>query len=695
VEKGTKSKLEHALWLAGRGFRVFPLVINGKTPLIKDFKNRATNNPDRIKSFWTDPVMGVEQNYNIGVPTDDLIVVDIDYRKGATTDGFSFPKTVTQQTPNGEHWIYSCPGGVKQGADVLKRGIDIRSYGGYIAACGSTIGDKTYKMTWTTMSPAPPWLIDKCGPSKSQRERRVIFYLEQEAPLAVEGSGGDQTTFAVAAKCKDFGVSMYKCHRLMLDHWNEDCSPPWDPDELYTKVENAYHYGSNPPGILDPKNEFTKAIHNSDPSIAQFNKDHAFIIVGNGHYVLWETKNSQGNFELKLLSEATFHRLYASLVTLTEKKAVPLTKMWMNDEDRRSYDGIIFAPGKENTKRYYNLWHGFTIEPSKIGTEQAVAALNAFFEHVTENICYGEDELANWLLGYFAHMIQKPGEKPNVAIVLKGDRGVGKNAFVDRIGHLLGNHYMTVSDKRYLLGNFNSHLQNKLMFVLDEAFWSGDKQAHGILKALITSEDHIIELKGKEPYSVKNLLRICILGNEDWLVPAAFDERRYAVFDVGNGKKQDKKFFIDMREGMEAGGYGLLLRHLLEFDLSTVDIGAAPATKGLLEQKETSLGVLEEWWFKSLTDGRIKGIDFIMDWPEQIDTEVFREAYYTYHKRKSKSYLPGDRVFGKKLKLVCPIAKTKRTDGKNRTNIYKLPTLENARLFWEEKIGHKIEWEDV
>src|SRR5262249_45615909 len=131
----------------------------------------------------------------------------------------------------------------------------------------------------------------------------------------------------------------------------------------------------------------------------------------------------------------------------------------------------------------------------------------------------------------------------------KGAKGTGKNSLVEQgIGRILGPHFMATADRRFLVGNFNGHLENLLGLALDEAFWSGDKQAEGILKSLITSNVHTIEHKGKEAYSVANLVRIFILGNESWVVPASHDERRYAVFDVGDRNKQDTKFFTQMRE---------------------------------------------------------------------------------------------------------------------------------------------------
>ena len=42
----------------------------------------------------------------------------------------------------------------------------------------------------------------------------------------------------------------------MLDHWNERCSPPWGLEELKEKVEHAYAYGLNPPGVDHPAHVF-------------------------------------------------------------------------------------------------------------------------------------------------------------------------------------------------------------------------------------------------------------------------------------------------------------------------------------------------------------------------------------------------------------------------------------------------------
>jgi hypothetical protein len=264
---------------------------------------------------------------------------------------------------------------------------------------------------------------------------------------------------------------------------------------------------------------------------------------------------------------------------------------------------------------------------------------------------------------------------------------------VERVGHLFGGHFLLTSNRRYLLGNFNGHLENCILFVLDEAFWSGDKQAAGTLKDLITGQHHVIEHKGKEPYTVDNRTRVAIIGNEDWIVPASHDERRFAVFDVGDGRKQDRAFFRQMREGMDRGGYRLLLRYLQNFSLEGIDLDAAPATAALADQKHATLEPIQGWWLECLTAGTILGGDFSGGWPEQVECVRFREAFYRYSRGRSvRSRLPGDRDIGVQIKQCVDAVHKKVRVGAEFPWFYLFPPLDKARDQWDKYIGHSVDW---
>lgn len=727
------NKLECALLLAELGFYIHPLKPNSKIPAKNGWQDLATRDPKFLWEWWAE-----NPEYNIGISTskfaqdESLVVVDVDVSNGKPgeesilklkSEGLELTNTFIVSTASGgKHYIYRTKKAVKQGVSVLGPGVDIRSSGGNLVGAGSTINGVKYRSkSPIEIHEAPEWLIKKLGVAPEKKEKEVteiegvnqdraiklaIQYLNQ-APVSIEGASGDQTAYSVACAVKDFGVNMWDCLTLLTSNWNSRCLPPWSLDELKIKVENAYRYGQEPVGVKSVEAEFKDEVPVEEKELHPFeklNKEFAFCIDGGNSSILWETVDARGYFSLKRLTIQAFHEKFASqTMTVQEGKgtvAKSVTRLWMTDPKRRSYDGFCFSPGKEVASNYYNLWRGFSVEPLKPGEEvtgQMKNSLKMFLDHAKENVSDNDESLFNWLIGYFAHLIQKPWEKPLVALVFKGLKGVGKNALIERVGHLIGSNFAVVSDKRYLTSNFNGHLENNLMFALDEAFWSGDKSTEGVLKGLVTSKHHMIERKGKEPYQAVNYTRVVVIGNEDWLVPATHDERRYAVFNVGEGKKQDQKFFEDMRVGMEAGGYKLLLKYLSEFDLKTVNVNKAPMTKGLHEQKIASLQPMEQWWYESLIEGRLLGFGNT-NWLTEIKMEDFRMAFRNYFdSRKISSRFPSNIVIGKELRrfLNHQNPNHKKRDAKESYWHYKIPELAQARECWDAIMKYKHDWDQA
>lgn len=728
------TKLEHALALAAQGFYVFPIVEGKKAPpRMEGWQRFATRDKHKLQEMWAS-----HPNDNIGISTgrfgkgQALLVVDIDNKGDKHGDdeialldfaGFTLPPTREHSTPSGgRHLLYVVEKPVRQGANLIAPGVDVRSRGGYVVAPGSDVDLGTYGVEADiALAPAPVWLIERCGKPRERQdapavrsalidaeaaEARATHYLLNEAPLAADGAGGDEGTYKVAARVKDFGVTADRCEWLMFEHWNPRCSPPWSFEDLQAKVANAYRYGRDPVGVAAPEAQFEPVVAAAPaaaPEAAQhpfeiLNRNHAFVIAGGGRHILFETKDVYGNSVLEHLDMGAFHDKHAAWKMNTGRKDEPVTKLWMEHTRRRSYDGMCFMPGQTCPPNFYNLFRGFAYEPlppDETPSDEAQASLDAFLDHARNNVCRGSEPLFSWLIGFFAHLVQRPWEKPLVALVFRGGKGVGKNALVERIGSLLGGHFLLTSNRRYLVGNFNGHLENCLMFALDEAFWSGDKQAEGTLKDIITGSHHVIEHKGKETFKVDNRTRVCIIGNEDWLVPATHDERRFAVFDVGDGRKQDRSFFENMRLGMERGGYRLLLRHLLAHDLSGFDVNAAPDTKALLDQKHASLSPVQEWWYDSLHAGQIQGGDFEEGWTKgSVEPSRLMAACNRYLKaRNIHSRNPSAVAFGMQLHKCCEgLGKARvRVDGRQRY-LYDVPDLATARAEWDKFIGSAVEW---
>ena len=118
-----------------------------------------------------------------------------------------------------------------------------------------------------------------------------------------------------------------------------------------------------------------------------------------------------------------------------------------------------------------------------------------------------------------------------------------------------------------------------------KAYWAGAKASEGALKDLLTNPEITIERKGVDAYTAPNYTRILFTSNEEFVVPASLDERRFAVFDVGIERKQDSKYFSELDRWYNTGGAGALLEYLKTFDLSTTNLRLSSADRRVTRPK--------------------------------------------------------------------------------------------------------------
>lgn len=223
--------------------------------------------------------------------------------------------------------------------------------------------------------------------------------------------------------------------------------------------------------------------------------------------------------------------------------------------------------------------------------------------------CGGDEATFAWVWGWFAQLVQRPGDKPGTALALRGEEGCGKSIVGEAVGKLLGaRHYWQVASPRYVTGQFNSHLESCILLQADEAFWAGDKSAEGVLKDLITGKVRPVERKGVEPIQVANHTRPFVTSNNEWVVPAALRQRRFTMLDVPDARVGDKAYFAAIHRQLNApGGYGALLRELLRFPADTDTLRTPLRTEALRDQQVRSLAIEVDWWLEVLRDGVLPG----------------------------------------------------------------------------------------
>ncbi|MGV0820821.1 primase-helicase family protein [Martelella sp. AMO21009] len=427
--------------------------------------------------------------------------------------------------------------------------------------------------------------------------------------------------------------------------------------------------------------------------VEAMNARFAVVKMGSGVSILMD--GEEPSFLRKDAFETLFQNKYVEVENADgEKKNLTWARAWLNDRERRQYAGIEFFPDAGNaTGKYgfYNLWRGFAVSPRKGGT------YSIFRDHLLTNVCGGDQVLFAWLFAWFAQLIQQPREKPGTAVVLRGGMGVGKSKAGEVFGSLLGRHYYQVDDPRYITGNFNVHMSACLLLQAEEAVWAGSKDAEGRLKGLVTSKTQMIEAKGVDPVQLPNFIRLFMTSNENWVIPAGKDERRFAVFDVLPNCANDHRYFRQMDEELDSGGREALLYDLLRLDISEINLRLIPKTTALLSQKINSFDPVEAWLFARLEDGR--PTERHDEWPAFASKAQLFDDYIKSAERTGIRRRAAETQFHMRLKEIMPILRpARRTVNEDDASIrqvrgYDLPPLETCRAQFEAAIGQPYDWD--
>lgn len=655
-------------------------------------------------------------------------------------DGVVIPTTRIHGTPtDGSHIITVVDEAesVRSSVSAIGDNLDVRGKGGYILAPGSTTDQGTY-----TLHPgcprvparAPRSLIVKCGLAREkppvplnghvvppeinpeQAKARAIRYLETDAPISESGHGGNNTGYRVAAKLKDFGVSEAVAYDIMSRVWNIRFAPDsWTESELKTFVRNAYRYGQKPIGCSSPNVEF-QTLPQAEPSAMLDDKapwleemnEHNFI-VNHGREILVY----RPSFDPGLKRQKYDKHPIASFLQLYQNDRVPVVqdsgrivkqnkaKAWLNHSLRRQYlKGAAYAPGETLPDGMLNLDRGFGIEP-KEGKWPRMQA------HIRDVICSGDETTYRYVMGWLAHAVQYRHDRGQVAMVLRGDMGVGKGILGNTLLRIFGQHGVYISNSEQLTGKFNGHLEDVSFLFGDECFFAGDKKHLSTLKALVTEPAIAIEEKFQSVRMARNRIHFLLATNEEFAVPTGPHERRFCVLDVSDAHKQDRKYFTPLRHelGLDAdtdrtgAGAAAMLYDLLRYDVSSFDITNVPKTTALLEQKLHSMSGTQKWLFDCLQQGAIPGASVECDtWDTASLSVVKQDAYAAYrsYSKLSREYRPEEAApwmkdLKKMLRHCVGDARPWAKEG-TRPRLLTFEPLDRCRKAFEAWIGHPVAW---
>jgi hypothetical protein len=448
-----------------------------------------------------------------------------------------------------------------------------------------------------------------------------------------------------------------------------------------TEVPTSYGLGFVTPGMAAKKPVVV---------LNELNQKHAVITNLGGKCVVMEWAPSEINMEWlepAYQKFATFKERYQNKYVEVDLGVVgnfhktgveDAGAWWLRQPSRQQYDGLVLVPNGPQVLKgnRLNLWRGWGVDPRE-------GDWSKMQQHMWVVLANEERKSFEFIKRLTAWKYQNPGERPDVALILKGLKGTGKGVFMYAQLKVFGPHGIEIESGLHLYGKHNKHLQNRLLVCADEAVWEGDKNAEARLKSLVTQGIVIIEPKGIDAFPWPNNMWLIQSTNDKWVVPATWDERRYAVFEVNPLYKGQKEYFNALFAEVDGGGAAAMLWDLLKMDLEGWHPrDHIPQTQALVDQKVQSLDGLGQWWFDKLNTGETPVSE--KNNPRWVLTDRLWEEV-TQHNAKSRWVTI--REVGLFLKdLGCE----HKSNGTAWGWIF--PPIKEARRAWEVKMGGQCEW---
>lgn len=278
------------------------------------------------------------------------------------------------------------------------------------------------------------------------------------------------------------------------------------------------------------------------------------------------------------------------------------TYFWTRDSTMRYYNTVNYFPRESDCpENVYNLWKPFPI----LKTE-SVSADTSFIHNFIRNVI-NDDSVTEYLLNWFAHLVQFPNKKTKVCLIFFGTQGCGKSSIAEYLlKTIIGSEKSMITSKvDKAFGRF-VNTQGKLLSVLNETSGKETFNLSEILKDAITCDQTEQERKGVDAISVKDYTNYIFTTNNINSVKIPKDDRRYMPISFNNCYLNNIEFFdklylqLENKNIMRSFYDELMSRDLSKFNPSSCRV----ETELMRDMKYMSADPIEQfidYWNAHLT----------------------------------------------------------------------------------------------
>lgn len=312
-----------------------------------------------------------------------------------------------------------------------------------------------------------------------------------------------------------------------------------------------------------------------DTDKEEFEKNHFKIMCPPSYATLYEDK------ELYIQSTEHFkqshsHKLTKKIIKLMGKSIIvndAFTSHWFKDPNIRIYRKADFYPNiKLCPPDVYNLFNGFKADEYEpiINKED----INGLIEPIINQLKVVAQDDYEFLIKYYAYIIQYPELKTNINIIIAGKDGTGKSIINDFFREkILGSELSSQTDDTdELFGKFSNIYVKKLFLQIDEISKEDFcKKKLEKLKNITTSKTIKYEKKGFDPITINNYLNTIMTTNNEFTIPISQTDRRNVFFKCENTYLGNYDYWTELSSHLKKNEVArAFYEYLLNYDLSSI-----------------------------------------------------------------------------------------------------------------------------
>jgi putative DNA primase/helicase len=339
-------------------------------------------------------------------------------------------------------------------------------------------------------------------------------------------------------------------------------------------------------------------------------------------------------------------------------------------------EGIGYYPCVDRApKNVFNTFQPFPCQP-------IAGDVSLILSHITDVLCSGDQKASDYFIQWLAHIIQKPMDKPTVAVLMKSAEGTGKGTLYKLLKKILGSNAHQVNGAYQLTGRFNAVIAGRLLVFGDEVDLTS-KAVFDKAKGIISESTISMELKGIDPEPIPNYARFIFAGNHDNIIAAGTRERRFLVLEPSTHKTDDHQYWQALNHVIDTDGGNSFLYYLINTNLAEFSPFKAPATKGLIDEKLVSLKPAFAYIYNELLSEKSFGGAVKLDATELVRMYVF---WMDINEQKPSTASARSQIGRAMLSLNIP---TTGRSGRGQGKCYNLPESDILREKFASLLGHE------